>query len=322
MPQFTNDTPGDEVVKAYASRVPGKMILITGPSESGIGAQTAIFLATGKPALIVLAGRTKSKIQPVIDQIAIENPDVPIKFVELDLADLSSVRKAAEEVKTLTKKLDILVNNAGIMAIPNYTVSKDGIEYQFAANHIGHFLLTNLLMDEIIAAGTDSRIINVSSLGYLSGGVQFDDPNFNDGAEYNTWYAYAQSKTANILFTHALADKLKSKGVSSFALNPGLILESKLMANVSKEMFEEGFRITTEALNGEPMPSITPKSLAAGASTTLYGALDPDLKDHSGAFLDHAAISLLELRPHATGVENQEKLWELSEKLVGQKFSY
>lgn len=298
------------------------IVLITGPSESGIGAQTAIFLAAGKPALIILAGRTKSKIQPVIDQIAIENPDVPIKFVELDLADLSSVRKAAEEVKTLTKKLDILVNNAGIMAIPDYTVSKDGIEYQFAANHIGHFLLTNLLMDEIIAAGPDSRIINVSSLGYLSGGVRFDDSNFKDGAEYSPWYAYAQSKTANILFTHALADKLKSKGVSSFALNPGLILESKLMAHVSKEMFEEGFRITTEALNGAPMPSIAPKSLAAGASTTLYGALDPALKDHSGAFLNHAAISLLELRPHATGVENQEKLWELSEKLVGQKFSY
>lgn len=298
------------------------IVLITGPSQSGIGAQTAIYLAAGKPALIILAGRNKSKIQPVIDQIATENPDVAVKFVELDLADLSSVRKAAEEVKTLTKKLDVLINNAGIMAIPNYTVSKDGIEYQFAANHVGHFLLTNLLMDEIIAAGPDSRIINVSSLGYLSGGVHFDDPNFKDGAEYNPWYAYAQSKTANFLFSHSLADKLKSKGVLAFVLNPGLVPESKLMANVTEEMFAEGYRITIKELNGVPLPSIAPKSLAASASTTLYGALDPDLKEHSGAFLNHASVSDLELRPHATGVENQEKLWELSEKLVGQKFSY
>jgi len=94
------------------------------------------------------------------------------------------------------------------------------------------------------------------------------------------------------------------------------------MTNVSQEMFGEGYRITTEALNGDPMPSMEPKSLAAGASTTLYGALDPDLKEHSGAFLNHAAIFDEHLRPHATGVENQEKLWELSEKLVGQKFSY
>lgn len=209
-------------------------VLVTGPSESGIGAQTAIFFAAAKPAQIILAGRNKEKIQPVIDQIAKENPDVPTKFVELDLADLASVRKAAEEVKNLTKKLDILVNNAGVMGIPKYKTSKDGIELQFAANHVGHFLLTNLLMPEIIAAGPDSRIINVSSLGYMSGGVHFDDPNFKDGAEYNPWLSYSQSKTANILLTHALADKLKSKGVCSFVLSPGLILESKLMTDITQ----------------------------------------------------------------------------------------
>lgn len=297
-------------------------VLITGPSESGVGAQTAIFIAVAKPALIILAGRTLSKIQPVIDQISKESPGVPTKFVELDLASNASVRKAAAEVKTLTNKLDILINNAGIMALPNFEESKDGIELQFASNHIGHFLLTNLLMDEIIAAGPDSRIINVSSLGYMSGGVHFDDPNFDGGKDYNAWYAYAQSKTANILFTHALADKLKAKGVYSFTLNPGLIFESKLMANITKEMFAEGHRIATAALNGAPMPNIAPKSLAAGASTTLYGALDPDLKDHSGAFLNHGAIFETPLLPHAVGVENQDKLWALSEKLVGEKFVY
>jgi NAD(P)-dependent dehydrogenase (short-subunit alcohol dehydrogenase family) len=207
------------------------------------------------------------------------------------------------------------------MAIKKYTTSKDGIETQFAANHVGHFLLTNLLLPNIIAAGPDSRIINVSSFGYLSAGVRFDDWNFKDGAEYNPWHAYAQSKTAIILFTHALADKLKGK-VLAFSLNPGLILESKLMTNVTKEMFADGHRITLEAMGGRPMPSIAPKSLAAGASTTLYGALDPDLKNHSGAFLNHGAIYDEELLPHAASVKNQQRLWDLSEKLVGQIFSY
>lgn len=208
--------------------------MITGPSASGIGAQTAIFLAAGKPALLILAGRSKDKVQPVIDQIAKENPDVPVKFVALDLTDLASVRKAANEVKTLTKKLDVLINNAGIMGVAQYQTSKDGIEMQFAANHVGHFLLTNLLMPEILAAAPDARIINVSSLGYMTAGVRFDDYNFKDGAEYNPWVAYAQGKTANILFAQALARKLKSKGVYAFALNPGLILESKLMVDISQ----------------------------------------------------------------------------------------
>ena len=89
------------------------LVLITGPSESGLGAQTAIFLAAGKPKLIILAGRTQSKIQPVIDQIKKEHPDVDTKYVKLDLADQSSVQAAAKEVNGAVKKLDFLINNAG-----------------------------------------------------------------------------------------------------------------------------------------------------------------------------------------------------------------
>lgn len=126
------------------------------------------------------------------------------------------------------------------MAIKDYSTTVDGIETQFGLNHIGHFLLTNLLMDKIIAAGPGARIVNVSSFGYISGGVRFDDWYFNvslqlifaertsiahvvvqNGAEYGPWYAYSQSKTANILFTNALADKLKNKGILAFVLTAG-----------------------------------------------------------------------------------------------------
>ena len=129
------------------------------------------------------------------------------------------------------------------MALKDYATTKDGIEMQLGSNHVGHFLLTNLLLPKLLAAGGGARIVNVSSFGYMSGGVRFDDPSFQvrnsreievdqetslmnakHGEKYNAWLAYAQSKTANILFTAALANKLKNKGVLSFALNPGRTL--------------------------------------------------------------------------------------------------
>ncbi|MCJ1249686.1 hypothetical protein MMC30_006912, partial [Trapelia coarctata] len=346
---FSATTTGDEVVKAFASEVEGKTFLITGPSESGVGAETAIFLAAGKPELIVLAGRTKSKIQPVIDEIKSSHPDVKTLFVQLDLADNSSVRAAAKVVNDSIDKLDVLINNAGIMALKEYAKSKDGIEMQLAANHTGHFLLTNLLMPKLLAA-KGARIINVSSFGYMSGGIRFNDPNFKasftsscphlnspfhlrnwprsrkqDGAGYNPWIAYAQSKTANILFATALAEKVKSKRILAFSLNPGLIFDSKLMTNVSPEMFADGHRIATAALTAAnvsmPSPAMNPKSLAAGAATSLYAALAPELEGHNGAFLVNAQMWTEPLMEHATGLDKAERLWAVSEGLVGEEFA-
>ena len=141
---------------------------------------------------------------------------------------------------------------------------------------------------------------------------------------YNPWTAYAQSKTANILFTKALASKLRSKDVTSLALNPGLVLESKLMANVSQEMFGEGYAIAAAVLGEREMPAaaVTPKPLAASTSTTLYGALAPEHANHSGLFLSDVQIWKEPLMPHATNGDDAEKLWVLSENLVGQKFAY
>jgi NADP-dependent 3-hydroxy acid dehydrogenase YdfG len=114
---FTAETTGDEVVKTFAAEAHGKTVLITGPSEGGIGAQTAIFLAAGKPKLIILAGRSIAKIQPVIDEIKTKDPDVKVTFVQVDLADISSVRTAASTVNSQVEKLDVLINNAGSMLI-------------------------------------------------------------------------------------------------------------------------------------------------------------------------------------------------------------
>jgi NAD(P)-dependent dehydrogenase (short-subunit alcohol dehydrogenase family) len=151
-------------------------VVITGPSEGGIGSETAVSLAKASPAMLILAGRSESKIAPVIARIAESSPDVRVKFVTLDLGSLKSVRKAAAEINEITTKIHLLINNAAIMACP-YAKTEDGIESQFGTNHIGHFLLTNLLMDKIIAAGAGARIVNVSSSA-IRGTIRYDDYNF------------------------------------------------------------------------------------------------------------------------------------------------
>jgi NAD(P)-dependent dehydrogenase (short-subunit alcohol dehydrogenase family) len=150
--------------------------VITGPSQGGLGAETAISLAKASPALLILAGRSESKAIPVINQIAESSPDVKVKFITLDLGSQKSVRNAAAQINALAAKIDLLINNAAIMACP-YAKTDDGIESQFATNHIGHFLLTKLLMEKILVAGTGSRIVNVSSSA-IRGTIRFDDYNF------------------------------------------------------------------------------------------------------------------------------------------------
>jgi len=192
---------------------------------------------------LLLLGRTESKISPVINVMKEVSPDIAIHFVQIDLSNFNSIRKAAAEVNGLVTKIDVLINNAGIMALKEYTSTSEGLEAQFGANHIGHFLLTNLLAPKLFAA-SDGRVVNVSSDGFALGGVQFDNYNFDNGKTYDKWKAYGQSKTANQLFTISLASKLGSKGVLAYSVHPGKI-QTNLGTNVDpsewpkvKAMFE------------------------------------------------------------------------------------
>jgi NAD(P)-dependent dehydrogenase (short-subunit alcohol dehydrogenase family) len=159
--------------------------LITGPSEGGIGAETALTLAVGSPKLIILAGRSLSKIKPVIDNINSAHPNVATTYIPLDLGSQASVRQAATAISASVEKIDIVINNAAIMACP-FSKTEDGIESQFGTNYIGHFLLTNLLMEKILAAGHGSRIVNVSSSAHRMADVRIDDWNFEVNPIYHT----------------------------------------------------------------------------------------------------------------------------------------
>ncbi|KAH9224792.1 hypothetical protein DL95DRAFT_473426 [Leptodontidium sp. 2 PMI_412] len=278
MTSFNRDTTGKEVVQAFASTLKGKTILITGPSIKSIGAETALSLSHGSPSTILLLGRTESKIAPIIQQISTINPSIAVSFIQLDLASQASIRKTAEVINAKVEKIHYLINCAGVMAIPDFETTEEGIELQFGSNHVGHFLLTNLLMPKILAAGRGARIVNVSSNGYELAGVRFDDYNFEDGIVYEPWAGYAQSKTANVLFSTALAQKLKSQGIQSYALQPGFVLESNLSNHVTPDMFTAALEIMNKNSNGKKVEMEAPKTLQQGCSTVLVAALDPSIE--------------------------------------------
>ena len=273
-------------------------------------------VAHAHPSTIILAGRTESKISPVITEINEIDPSIKAHFVKLDLSDNASVRSAAEEIKKLTSKVDFLINSAGIMAIENYEKSKDGYELQFAACHIGHFLLTGMLLPLLEAgAGVNgkARVVSMTSMGYEASPVR-DDWNFENGKAYDRWLAYGQAKTAVILFTLAVSQRTPS--VEAFVVHPGLILASGIMQNTDMNVLGKALEASKEQ-----DPDFEPekeKTLQQGCATTLVACLDPGLKN--GSFLRDCSDETTTLKQYAKDGARAKWLWELTEGLVGEKF--
>jgi NAD(P)-dependent dehydrogenase (short-subunit alcohol dehydrogenase family) len=226
------------------------IVLITGVSPQSVGSGTAIAFASQSPQTLILASRTQSKLEGVASEIQSQYPSVNVKLVSLDLSSQESIRNAAKEISNSIDQLDLLVNNAGVVVLERQW-TPEGIELQFGTNHIGPFLFTNLLLPLMIKAAQSSsskpastRIINVSSHGHRLSPVRFHDWNFEKNHEdipeeerpfsglsgpfakttedgYPGFIAYGQSKTANVLFTVYLQERLKEKGIMSYSLHPG-----------------------------------------------------------------------------------------------------
>lgn len=175
----TFQATGQELAARYHGEIQGKIVLTTGVSPGGLGAHFLQTIAEAKPALLILAGRDALKLQATADEITEKYPRQNYKLLRLDLSSLAAVRVAAQEVLTWSDvpTVDVLVNNAGIMAVP-FSLSVDGYESQFASNHLGHFLFTNLIMPKILASPTP-RVVTVSSGGHRYGAVRFSDLNFD-----------------------------------------------------------------------------------------------------------------------------------------------
>jgi NAD(P)-dependent dehydrogenase (short-subunit alcohol dehydrogenase family) len=320
MAEYSFATDGNTIVSDFVTEVKNKTFLITGPSLGGIGAETALSLAQAAPSQIILLGRSLPKIQPTIDSIHAINPSIRTPFIQIKLDSLTSVRAAAAQIlaDSAIPHVDVVVNNAAIMACP-YAVTEDGFEMQFATNHLAHFLLTNLLMPKILL-GACKRIVNVSSSAHLRSGVRFDDIGFSNGAAYHMWEAYAQAKTANILFSVSLNQRLGKEGVGSFALHPGSIA-SGLQKYLTEEMRQEA--LDDMKARGYPIPTMR-KTLQQGCATTLRAALDPGLKTEGSVYLVDCQIAEpgSALKAEALEPLSAKRLWSISEEIVGQKFEY
>lgn len=322
---FDGNTTSEEVCSTFANQIQGKTFLITGTSAKGLGAKYATVLARHSPSQLILVSRSQTKVDPVIEDIRSIDPNVTVKFVPCELSDQDSVRAAAETILADEgiPKIDVMINNAGVMALERYTLDKHGVELQLSSNHVGHFLLTNLLLPKILSAGEGgARIINLTSLGHRIGPFRHDDPNFSDGAAYDPWSAYGQSKTANVLFTVELARRLGSRGVQAFAVHPGLIVTTGLGVHVDLSTLAADTAAAAEKNNPGLPWSVDgqAKSDSQGASSTLVAALSPDLATQSPAYIQDCQVG--EPLPYAVDAEKAKKLWAYSEKVVGQKFDF
>ena len=208
-------------------KLDGKTVIITG-ANTGIGLETAVDLAK-RNARVILACRSVERGESAVVEVKERSGSDNVLFVQLDLASLDSVRKFATKILEEEPRIDILINNAGVFNNA-YTKSADGFELTFAINHLGHFLLTSLLLDRIKEAPS-ARIVNVSSRTYRRAQIDFND--LNSERSYGAMKAYGRSKMANILFTHKLAKELQGTGVTVNAVHPGAIYTNIFRQNLN-----------------------------------------------------------------------------------------
>ncbi len=315
MSKFGAQSTTDEVLSGVD--LSGKTVFITG-GNSGLGLETARAMAA-KGAHIVLAGRSQTKLDEAKQSIAAETPGAQLETIICDLGSLDSVRACSAEASGRFAKIDLLINNAGVMACPKEATA-DGFERQFGTNHLGHFLLTKGLMP-LVEAGANKRIVNLSSRGHHIGPVDLDDPNF-ENRDYNEWLSYGQSKTANVLFTVGLEDRFAERGVHAFAVHPGGI-----NTNLSRHLSEEQEQALIERVTSSD-PNFAFKSIPQGAATQTWAATTPELDGKGGLYCEDCHVAEIDdqstkggVRSYALDKGNANRLWALSEQMVGESFS-
>ncbi|KAJ9679471.1 hypothetical protein PVL29_021413 [Vitis rotundifolia] len=301
---FSASSTAEEVTQGIDGT--GLTAIVTGAS-SGIGTETTRVLAL-RGVHVVMGVRNMSAGKEVKEAIVKEIPTAKVDAMELDLSSMASVRKFASEYNSSGLPLNILINNAGIMAVP-YMLSKDNIEMQFATNHLGHFLLTSLLLDTMKKTTRKSRkegrIVNVSSMAHrypYREGIRFDK--INDKPGYSRLFAYGQSKLANVLHANQLARRFKEDGVDITAnsLHPGAIVTNLFRPS----------SIVSGLVN--TVGKLVLKNIQQGAATTCYVALHPQVKGVSGQYFSDCNIA--EPSSQAKDPELAKKLWEFSMNLV------
>ena len=297
-----------------------KRVIITG-ANSGLGKESAFALAK-LGAEIVLAVRDTNKGQSVKNQILNQTPSAVIEVAELDLMDLDSVRKFAANQST--KPIDVLLNNAGIMAVP-FEITKDGFESQMGTNHLGHFLLTELLLDAI-NKGTNPRIVNVSSSAHRLGKLKTGDKSeINVSKEsYSPWTVYGNSKLANLLFTNELVRRLKivNSNITVAVAHPGYANTNLQLVAATKR---SGLRKSVELAVTKVMNIILGQSAAKGALPQIAACTWVDIQSGDylgprGLFESRGKPKKVKMNKSAQDIELAKRVWRTSEELLGVTF--
>jgi NAD(P)-dependent dehydrogenase (short-subunit alcohol dehydrogenase family) len=286
----------------------GRTAVITG-ANTGLGYETAAALAA-KGADVVLAVRNIEKGKAAADLISRRTPGASVTLQELDLSSLESIRSAADELRSKHDTIDLLINNAGVMMTPRST-TKDGFELQFGTNHLGHFALTGLLIDRVVAV-PGSRVVTVSSTGHrFARGIRFDDLQWEHS--YSRVGAYGQAKLANLMFTYELQRRLIGTNTIAAAAHPGGS-NTELMRNLPAAIRGVA-TLLTPLFQGPDM----------GALPTLRAATDPGVlggqyfgPDGFGEQRGYPKIVGSTAASHDTAA--QRRLWAVSEELTGVTF--
>ncbi|KAJ7916132.1 short-chain dehydrogenase [Mycena leptocephala] len=315
MATFDFNTTGEEVANAFADKLEGKNVLITGTSLNGLGFECARVIAR-YANLIILTGYNTERLKLSEDTLKQEIPGANIRPLVLNLASLDAVRAAAAEVNAYPEHIDVLINNAA-SSVCAFKLTTDGFEQQMATAHLGHFLFTALILPKILASKTASytpRVVYVASGAHAwCDGVNLDEMERPDASTYKPMAAYAQAKSANILTAIELSRRAAGR-IYAYSLSPGAI-ETNFVQKTRTTLLEHG--IATEDNNNTPFSW---KTLPQGSATIIVAAFDPSLHDKPGCYLTDSSENSKAIAPHSSDPVMAEKLWTLSEKLVGTNF--
>jgi NAD(P)-dependent dehydrogenase (short-subunit alcohol dehydrogenase family) len=287
----------------------GRIAVITG-ANIGLGFETALALA-GKGCAVVLACRNTAKAEAAQAAILAQHPEARVESMALDLGSLKSVRSFAAAYKKRHATLDLLINNAGIM-MPPFSLSEDGFESQLAANYLGHFALTGLLLPRIVKT-PNARVVSLSSLAHKWSGIRFHD--LNARQRYDKRLAYGQSKLACLMFAYELQRRLARAGHTtlSVAAHPG-VSATNLFQHLPKvvQLFA-------------PLTELVFQSASGGAQPTLYAALGDDIR--GGDYCGPQSMGEMRGAPGKVGSSRRSRdeavaarLWAVSEELTGVRF--
>ncbi len=308
----SNDTENRNWSEGDVPDQSGRVVVVTG-ANTGIGYETAAVLAY-RGAHVVLAVRNLEKGNAALARIVAASPRADVTLQQLDLTSLDAIRSAADALRAAYPRIDLLINNAGVMWTPKQ-VTADGFELQFGTNHLGHFALTGLLLDNLLSV-RDSRVVTVSSLGHrLRAAIHFDDLQWEHG--YDRIAAYGQSKLANLLFTYELQRRLAANADArtiAVAAHPGGS-NTELARNLP------GVFRPLKAVLGP----VLFQSPAMGALPTLRAATDPAVQGGqyygpAGFLEQRGRPKLVESSAQSHDEELQRRLWAVSEELTGVSF--